>query len=193
MYAVSLLPKEYVELRNASRRGKILLFTGITLIAALALAFIVLNLVGASLNHELESIRNSNDVLLGRIEDLRPFEEMMNDVTALTSQVASITSGYPEWDSIIPEIGNAIPPTVFLTGLTADYSEGKATVVIQGRAPDHKTVSDTIDSLSEIDDFGEITCSFSTLDSTSGNIQFELNIPVNLTANVQTGGGSNES
>jgi Fimbrial assembly protein (PilN). len=193
MYAVSLLPKEYVELRNASRRGKILLLAGITLIAALILALVILNLVSASLNQELESIRNSSDVLRERIEDLRPVEKMLNDVTALTSQVASIASSYPEWDSIIPEIGNAIPPTVFLTGLTADYSEGKATVVIQGRAPDHKTVSDIIDSLSEIDDFGEITCSFSTLDSTSGNIQFELNIPVNLTANVQTGGGSNES
>jgi Tfp pilus assembly protein PilN len=186
MYAVSLLPREYQETRLATKRSKILLMASIIAIGALTIALIVLNLIGASLNQELEALKTTNEVMIQRIDTLRPVEVLMNDVTALSDQVIKVMGAHPKWESIIPKIGNALPPNVFLTSLTAGYAEDENVIVILGRAPDHITVSGTIEELTAVDGFGEVICSFSTTDSSSGNIQFELMIPLETGIKVQT-------
>ena len=190
MYAVSLLPREYQETRLATKRSKILLMASIIAIGALTIALIVLNLIGASLNQELEALKTTNEVMIQRIDTLRPVEVLMNDVTALSAQVIQVMGDHPEWEAIIPKIGNALPPNVFLTNLIAGFAEedGQTVVVILGRAPDHITVSGLIEDLAAIDGFGEVTCSFSAADSSSGNIQFECTIPIDMGIKLQSGG-----
>ncbi len=189
MYAVSLLPREYQETRLATKRSRILLMVSIIAIGALAIALIVMNLIGANLNRELEALKTANEVMIQRIDTLRPVEVLMNDVTALSAQVTQVMDTHPEWEAIIPKIGNALPPNVFLTSLTAGYA-GEAdenVIVILGRAPDHNTVSATIENLTAIDGFGEVTCSFSTTDSSSGSFQFELIIPLETVVKLESG------
>lgn len=188
MYAVSLLPREYVESRSAAKKGKLAMLACITLVVVLAFTLAILNMMSASLNQELESLKNSNDVMARRIGALKTVEELMDDVTYLSEKVSNLSASYPEWDAIIPRMGNALPPTVFLTSLKAEFKEGKTSIVIEGRAPDHKTVTGMIESLSGNPEFGEITCSFSKADPSSGNIQFELNIPVIYANKLQNGG-----
>ena len=113
MYAVSLLPREYQETRLATKRSRILLMVSIIAIGALAIALIVMNLIGANLNRELEALKTANEVMIQRIDTLRPVEVLMNDVTALSAQVTQVMDTHPEWEAIIPKIGNALPPNVF--------------------------------------------------------------------------------
>lgn len=163
---------------------------GIIIVAALAMALIILNVVASSLNQELESIRTGNEIMVQRIDALKPVEKLLNDVGTLTALVAVISDVSPEWEAIVPEVGNVLPPDVYLTSLTAGYSEGAGTLVITGRAPDYERVSGLMGSLSELDGLGEITCKFSAADSADGNIQFQLSIPIDAGVRFQAGGGS---
>lgn len=189
MYAVSLLPREYQETLSTERKSRNLLVGLIISIAVLALALVALAWIGDHLNHELESLKADNEAIAQRIEDLKPLENMQKDIEALTTLVLQAGGLCPEWGSVLQEVGNTLPPDIYLTNMTASFANGTSTLVILGRAPSHESVAKMIDGLARDDNFGEIACSFSNYESASDNIKFELKIPLMIRNQAQAEGG----
>jgi len=192
MYAVRLLPQEYQETIIAARKNRRLLLVECIIAAVLAVAVIVLNLVNSVLNQELSSLRSANDMVFQRIESLKPVETLQSQVQALSKQMDEALGTCPDWGEILPMVGNALPPNVFLTDLQAGYANGASAIVMTGFAPDHDTVSRLMSNLADISALGEITCRYSTAETGSrnvyGGIQFELTITVIIPITNLTGG-----
>jgi len=188
VYAVRLLPQEYLQIRNTARRSKMTLIVLIASVAVFAAALIITGLIRASLHREYEALKTSNEMMMQRIESLKPVESMQNEINTLKQKVSQALKICPDWDLYIPALGNAIPPNIFLTKLTARYADGKSNVALNGRAPDQGAIYTMIAYIENVPGVSHVTCSRATEDTSSGNIEFELNIQLNTISGAQTEG-----
>lgn len=176
MYAVSLLPLEYRNYQSTLKRNDRFVFIG--LIAALASLVVLVTSIAISsiYDGELERIKKDNKEIVKQIDELKPFEVLQAQVTDMLVQINEAAGLSPSWENVIAEIGNAVPATVGISSMTADYSDGVGKIIITGIASDHNEVSILLQNLSKINGLGEIGCIFSTKSDASNETGFEIDI-----------------
>lgn len=176
MYSVSLLPLEYRNYQSVLKRNDRFIFMG--LIAALAsLAVLVTAIAISSIyDGELKRIKSDNEEIVKQIDELKPIEALQTQVADMLAMI-NLTAGLsPSWENIITVIGNAVPPSIGITSISADYSDGIGKIIITGSASSHEYVSVLLKSLSKVNGFGEISCIFSVKSDASNDIGFEIDI-----------------
>lgn len=124
MIRINLLPPEIVERRKYERFYPIVIIIGVTLVAAVIVAWGILSFMAGAARSELQTIEQSASDLLAQAESLRVFELKEQELAAREKVAAEALAGRIDMGRLAEEISLVLPDEVWVQRLECSEQNG---------------------------------------------------------------------
>lgn len=119
MRRIELLPPRYALKRRARRNIGFVALSGVLILAALVVWWVMLGGEVADAEGELSNFQARNASLQADIDELQRFAELSDEVAMKRSALQTVMAGDVDWPALLTEVAMVVPGEVWLTGMTA--------------------------------------------------------------------------
>lgn len=192
---VNLLPPEILGQQKQKRKQLMMLLAGGLVLVFLVGLFGVLFTVTAMTNAEAARLQERREILEQQAKAYRPYEEMSERIARTEKLIKQAVGSAPNWAGVITEIGISIPPTVWLSELSATYKadENTGELVLKGRALDHSSVAAWLEEIHGISGISNVLCQFSTQEGSGDSLVIRFEIKATLDSGLESEPGSEKA
>lgn len=179
MRNISLLPNEIRLGRRSAQRWNTFVLVICLVVTAFILLYLAMSIFMLMPQGELNAIKLERGTVQSRIDELKPYEDMLNESNAIKGLVTSAMGVNPEWGSFFTGLYNKMPDNIWLTDFSVNYKGQAGEYDIKGRAKTHDDVALWLKELRKMDGINDIQCQFAKKDdANSSYVEFEIKAKV---------------
>jgi Tfp pilus assembly protein PilN len=123
---VNLLPPETRERQVARRQTTLVAVVGAAVIALLVLFYFLQVVAQSDVEDQLQQQEQQNASLEQEAAELQKFEDLRTELQARRGLVTQTLAGEVLWSQILQDLSRVIPPSMWLTDLSASLSGAQA-------------------------------------------------------------------
>lgn len=176
MYTVNLLPIEYRNYQLVMKRNNRIFLVMLIAVVALAVVLVTSIAISAIYAEQLDTIMENNAELAEQIDALTVIEELQSEADRMAASISQTAGLSPDWEKLLAEIGNAVPPTIVLDSISAGYTAEKNSITIKGKTDVLEDFTAMLDYFSRIEGIGEIHFKYSGDQAKPGSVSFQVDI-----------------
>lgn len=180
MEYVSLLPPEIKLKRLEKKRLSIIIKVSVVLFLILLSIFIFLLISTLLSRSDLESLRSERHLLEAQIEQLQAYEVLYNDMNRAESKVNQAMGNITQWHLFFNDFALALPPGVWLSDITLDYTAENGTINMRGWGFSHKNVTEMLKRIEKLEALEEIRIRSSSETAYDGRDAVQFSVDAKL-------------
>lgn len=154
---INLLPPEIKDRRKQKKQQRLLLTCGLAVLTLIITLYGALFLATYQVEAELARLTSERQIIEREFPDLERFAEIQARTTMLDNLVARATGIPPDWANILINLSMHMPPSVWLTEFSANYSMEKVESLIKENENNiaNQIINDQVEHLQQIQTFME--------------------------------------
>lgn len=162
MNYVSLLPPEIKAKRQQERKQGILVRVSLLLFVIVLVIYAFLLVSSIMARSELETLRTDRESLENQAAALQEYEVLYNEMNNAEMRLNRAMGKAPLWDSLMQDLGMTLPPGVWLSDLSLNFSEETGGFNMRGWAYSHSGVAEMREEVEKMDQLTNIHIRVST-------------------------------
>lgn len=176
MEHVSLLPPEIKAKRQQERKQGIFIRVALLLFVIVLAVYAFLLVSSIMARSELETLRTERSSLENQAAALEEYEVLYNQMRNVEESLNQAMGEAPHWGSLLQDLGLTLPPGVWLSDLSVNFSEDSGGFNMRGWAYTHSGVAEMREEVEKMDQLTNIRVQVSTETTYNGQeaVQFVL-------------------
>ncbi|MGM0652787.1 MAG: PilN domain-containing protein [Bacillota bacterium] len=176
MSYVSLLPPEIKTKKQQERKQGIIIRIALLLFVIVLVIYAFLLVSSIMARSDLEALRSERELLENQAAALEEYEILYNEMNDAEIRLNQAMGEAPPWGRLIQDLGMTLPPGVWLSDLSVNFSEESGSFNMRGWAYTHSGVAEMREELEKMDQLTDFRVQVSTETTYDGQeaVQFVL-------------------
>ncbi len=159
---VSLLPPEIKTKRQQERKQGTIVRIALLLFVVVLAVYAFLLVSSIMVSSELEALLTERKSLENQAAALEEYEVLYNEMSNAESRVNQAMGEAPLWDKLMQDLGMTLPPGVWLSDLSVNFSEETGGFNMRGWAYTHSGVAEMREEVEKMDQLTNLRVQVST-------------------------------
>lgn len=184
MRNISLLPAEYKSYKKSEKRISRFAVITAVLVLAFVLIYATLSVSLVALRSEADTIRRQREHIQLKTAELQPYEAMKEKVSNAQALYEQIMSDNPDWSSLLVQIFDSIPQSLWFDSFTIDYPNNAGALNIKGWADSHSTVADWMALLKDNENLSNVLYKSSSISGADNSLEGSTTVQFEISAQL---------